>query len=176
MNMKITKSVALMAIVTIVPNVFTGVARAGSGEELPARCAALATADLSGIQDAPTQITEAKLVEAKADAPAYCQVRGYVAPQVGFEIRLPANWNRRFLMVGCGGMCGIIYTERGVCDLAVREGYACIASDLGHKGTEFSVLWAYNNLQAEIDWGYRATHVVTLVGKAITEWYYGIAH
>jgi len=34
-------------------------------------------------------------------------------------------------------------------------------------------VWAYNNLQAEVDYGYRATHVAALAGKAIGERYYG---
>jgi len=33
-------------------------------------------------------------------------------------------------------------------------------------------LWGLNNLQAKLDWGYRATHVAALAGKAITERYY----
>jgi len=41
------------------------------------RCEALVSADFSRIQDAPTQITDAKLTEGKGSLPAYCQVRGY---------------------------------------------------------------------------------------------------
>jgi len=32
----------------------------------------------------PTEVIEAKAVEPNADMPAYCQVQGYVSPQVGF--------------------------------------------------------------------------------------------
>jgi hypothetical protein len=45
----------------------------------------------------------------------------------------------------------------------LRKGYACIVSDMGHKGY---------NLQAKVDWGFRATHVAALAGKAIAEHYY----
>jgi Tannase and feruloyl esterase len=54
-----------------------------------------------------------------------------------------------------------------------QRGYACIASDMGHQGASDDVLWASNNLQAQIDFGFRATHVATLAGKAIAERFYG---
>jgi len=136
-----------------------------------AQCKALASADFADIQDAPTQVTAAKLVEANSAIPAYCQIQGYVAPQVGFELRLPtSNWNGKFMEVGCGGWCGSINAD--ACDVPLQHGYACIASDMGHKGTGEDVLWANNNLQAQIDFGYRATHVTALSGKAIAERYY----
>src|SRR5580700_7095825 len=54
-----------------------------------ASCKALQAADLSGIVDAPTQITETKLIAASEELPAYCRVLGYVATHVGIEMRLP---------------------------------------------------------------------------------------
>ncbi len=140
--------------------------------EAAARCEALQKADFSGVPDAPTQLTGTKLVKPEGDAASYCQVLGYVSPQVGFEIRLPAeDWNGKFLEVGCGGTCGKLFTEMGVCDAPVKKGYACAVSDMGHKGS-VDALWAYNNLQAEIDFGYRAAHVLAVTGKAIAGRYY----
>jgi hypothetical protein len=43
---------------------------------------------------------------------------------------------------------------------------------MGHKRTWQDVLWADNGVQAQIDFGYRATHVAALSGKAIAEQYY----
>ena len=137
-------------------------------------CDALASVDFSGIPDAPTQITAATAVDAKDGAPAYCQIQGYIAPQVGFELRLPArHWNGKFMEVGCGGWCGSVNAT--ACDVPLESGYACIASDMGHKGTGEDLLWANNNLQAQVDFGYRATHVAALSGKAIAERYYSKA-
>src|SRR5690349_20681784 len=88
-----------------------GLAHASSPnvEALTARCEALETADLSAVQDAPTQVLTAKPVAATDDAPAHCQVEGYVTPQVGFEVRLPSSkWNGNFLAVGNGGWGGEI--------------------------------------------------------------------
>ena len=33
----------------------------------------------------------------RPDAPAHCRVFGQVLPQVGFEVRMPADWNGRFV-------------------------------------------------------------------------------
>jgi hypothetical protein len=137
----------------------------------PERCTELAVADFSHIPDAPTQITQAALDHSIAGAPAFCRVRGYIAPQVGFEVRLPVGaWNGKFLHVGCGGVCGSIEVEQ--CDFAVRRGYACIVSDMGHTSTALDGKWGFNNLQGIIDFAYRATHVATLAGKAITARFY----
>ena len=106
---------------------------------------------------------------ATSEAPSYCQVEGYVAPQVGFGIVLPdTHWNGKFIEVGCGGFCGSFDVSE--CMEPLKRGYACIASDMGHEGS--GGLWAQNNLQAKIDWGYRGSHVTALAGKAITEHYY----
>jgi len=137
------------------------------------QCKNLETADLAASEDAPVQVTDTKLVESIDGERAYCRVRGYISPQVGFELQLPAaDWNGKFIEVGCGGFCGNIDEAR--CSDPLRRGYACITSDMGHRGRPNSGdgLWAYNDLQAKVDWGYRGPHVVALAGKAITQQYY----
>jgi hypothetical protein len=143
-----------------------------SAQDAPeTQCRQIASADFSGIPDAPTQVSAADLVKEKSDVAAYCKVEGYVHPQVGFELRLPlTNWNGKFIEVGCGGWCGSINTI--ACNAPIRRGYACIATDMGHKGSGVDVLWAEHNLQALIDFGYRATHVGALAGKAIAARFY----
>jgi hypothetical protein len=143
--------------------------------ELAKNCIALARADFSGLQDAPTQITEASLVNASVPIPEYCKVTGYVAPQVGIEVGFPTSWNGKLIEMGCGGHCGLLeqwFSGPLGCAAALRKGYVCLISDMGHKGTGADGLWAYNNLQASVDWGYRATHVAALAGKAIAEAFY----
>lgn len=128
--------------------------------------------DFARIPDAPSHVTSAKIVDTHDDVPTYCLLTGYVSSTIGFELRLPlAQWNGKFSMVGCGGMCGGIQ-EPG-CDVALIKGYACIMTDMGHRGTQIDAEWAYNNVQGEIDFGYRATHVTTLAGKYITRVFYG---
>jgi hypothetical protein len=137
-----------------------------------ASCEALNDADFSQTADAPSQIAEAKAIAADTDIPRYCRVSGYVAPSVGFILSLPDdNWNGKFIQLGCGGFCGSVSAT--TCGDFVRRGYACIVSDNGHKSAANGALWAYNNLQAEIDHGYRAAHVTALTGKAIVKYRYG---
>src|ERR1700674_2028534 len=54
-------------------------------------CAAILQADFSKLIDAPTQVEDAKVIDARPDGPAYCQVLGYVSPNVGFKLFLPIN-------------------------------------------------------------------------------------
>jgi hypothetical protein len=150
-------------------------------DETSAHCTALMGADLTQIPDAPTQVTDTKLIDAVNDVPGYCRVEGYISPNVGIELRLPTDhWNGKFLQMGCGGLCGVLASSYDNhlghdCDTGLRKGYACLASNQGHTGTMYDGKWAYNNLQAQIDFAYRATHVAALAGKAITERYYAQA-
>lgn len=140
-----------------------------------AQCKALPTADFSRTFDAPAQIKTATVVSANETAPAHCKVQGYVWPQVGFEMVLPAleAWNEKYLQLGCGGDCGFSTGYAEACRAPLRKGYACIGSDAGHSGG--GGLWAKDNLQAQVDFGYRAPHVTALAGKAIAAHYFGSA-
>jgi hypothetical protein len=149
-------------------------AQAPSASPLAAKCETLGAIDFAMVPDAPTHLNTAKLIAASAGKPAYCEVEGFVAPQVGLLMWLPAEkWNGKFLEVGCGGFCGM-YAFMWMCEAPLQKGYACITTDMGHRAPEISgVEWAYNNPQAVIDFAYRATHVTALAGKAIAEAYYG---
>ena len=137
----------------------------------------LPTADFTTIQDAPTQVTEARVVDATSDVPAHCRVEGYVSPNVEFVLRLPrsSDWNGKFLEASPGGYGGSTEARAPWCLEGLRRGYACITHDTGHTGIGSRASWAYNNLQAEFDYGIRGHHVVALAGKAIIEHYYGRA-
>ena len=138
------------------------------------RCSALSKMNLSDLAEAPTQITAATIVPPRDGLPEYCRVEGFVAPQVWFEVRLPTRtWNGKFLMQGCGGMCG--WLNMGACEDALARDYAVTNTDMGHRPPPFSALWALNNRSAEIDFGYRATHVVAIAAKAIIKEYYEAA-
>jgi feruloyl esterase len=141
-------------------------------------CEALKSVDFTTIQDAATQLTETRMVAAAGELPAHCHVRGYIAPSVGFILRLPEHpvWNGKFAEVapgGYGGSKAIEITMTPWCDDFVRRGYACITQDTGHTGgIGLDATWAYNNLQAEFDYGIRAANVAALAGKAITQRFY----
>lgn len=147
----------------------------GAPGALDARCDALQQAEFSTIEDAPAQITASRVVQAGGNLPSYCQVQGYIAPNIGMELRLPLSaWNGKFFYAGCTGSCGIaadsFWTRE--CDYPLTKGYACIVSDMGHRSGPEDGLWAYRNLAAKVDFGFRATHRTAVAGKAITEAFY----
>ncbi len=138
------------------------------------KCRAVQRQDFTQLTDATTAVSGAILVAPARDLPEYCRIQGTVSPRIVFEVRLPTTtWNGKFLMQGCGGMCGALNMEAAE-DSLVR-GYAVVNTDMGHAGAAFVATWAYNDRQAEIDFGYRATHVVATAAKAIVEAYYGKA-
>ncbi|KAI1103875.1 tannase-domain-containing protein [Jackrogersella minutella] len=87
-----------------------------------------------------------------------------------FGIFLPAEWNGRFLAVGNGGFGGgINWLDMGA---GVRYGFAVISTDTGHNSTTADVLWALNQPEMRIDWGYRALHGSVETGKTLVATYY----
>lgn len=152
-----------------------------------ASCQALAGHSFSALADAPTQITGTRFVTASDGLPAYCEVIGYTAPQVGLHLRLPENWTGRFHMEGCGTMCGVRIIENA--DDPLSRGTAVATTDMGRSAPvatedwtggrpDYNTImrsgeWAYNNTEQELDFAYRGTHKAVLASKAIVATYYG---
>jgi feruloyl esterase len=136
-------------------------------------CSALEKIDFSQTQDAPVQVTSAKMVEASGIGGPFCKVEAYVYPQVGIEIHLPLakDWNGKLITAGNGGWAGSISST--ACDPHRKRGYACVTTDTGHRGGDG--MWAANNLPPQVDFGYRAIHVSTLAAKAVVSRYYSKA-
>ena len=67
------------------------------------QCAALSTLAFS-LQDV-VQLN-AEIVAASGDTPGHCRVSGTIAPEIHFQVNLPAAWNGRFYMIGNGGHAG----------------------------------------------------------------------
>ena len=148
---------------------------APTGDDPVSRCFRIAWGDFSTLKDAPTQIVDTSIRPASAGSPGVCVVNGFIAPQVGFRMWLPLDaWNGKYMQTGCGGRCGDLLADQ--CEIQVRRGYACLSNDLGHKGTTYDNIWAIGDVEAEIDFGFRATHVASLAGKTILEKFYGRKH
>ena len=95
-------------------------------------------------------------------------------PAIQFHVQLPfpSEWNGRFLKWGDGGKDG----DLDFADARVTECYAVANSNTGHdNGAEPGSSFAWNNRQAEIDFGYRAVHLTTVAGKTLVGHYYGSA-
>ena len=142
-----------------------------------ADCAALA-----GLKVEDANLLSAIPVPPSGDLPAYCRVLGYVRPAINFELRLPAaqGWNHKFYMVGCGGFCGQVLSDRpgftNAMNYGLRRGYAAATTDSGHWGTGATDgRWAWNNRLAEVDWGTRAIPEVSRVARALLGAFYGQA-
>ena len=136
-------------------------------------CAALKAIDFSEATGAAVRLLEVETLPAAGDQPALCRVGGFIAPQVGFELRLPVQgWNGKLLVTGCSNLCGVLQIQ-GMEDARAR-GYATATTDMGHRSdSPADARWAWNNPELEKDFGHRATHVTTLAAKEIVASYYG---
>src|SRR6267142_2078204 len=135
-----------------------------------------------------TTIVSSKQVPASAQPrgpsiPAFCEVQATISPVAGSHIgavyRLPVNWNGKVLGIGGGGFAGNLTLEAAANGLS--RGYAIVQNDLGHESTgaldpKFAITAPGKpNVEAIIDFGHRATHVATDVGKKLVTSYYGRA-
>src|SRR5688572_3618441 len=146
---------------------------------VPARAAAQAAADTNKDEagcKALLRINNLTMISAEVRTAAnssqqYCYVRGLISPAIQYHVQLPfpQNWNERFLKQGDGGKDG----DMDFADARVLQGYAVANSNMGHdNGSEEGASFAYNNKQAEIDFGYRAVHLTVNAAKTVIQAYY----
>lgn len=138
-----------------------------------------------------TSITAAELVKAgpvemqppppgtrqpAVSLPAHCRVAAVIVPaadsHIEVEFWMPAaEWNEKLEAVGNGGFAGVIsYPAMAA---ALREGYATVSTDTGHK--ERNASFALGHPEKVADFGYRAVHEMTVKAKALISAYYGRA-
>lgn len=133
-------------------------------------------AGLANLKIENTNLLSAVEVPASGDLPAFCRVLGYVRPAINFEIRLPLqDWNGKFYMAGCGGLCGSIVTDRpgSPINLGLRRNYTVSTSDSGHWGSSpADARWAMNNPVAVMDYAQRSVPETARVTKAIIKAFY----
>jgi feruloyl esterase len=122
----------------------------------------------------------------KLGTPQFCFVQGNVVtnPSTGktanFQAALPTRWNGKFLVKGCGGLCGAAGLPETVESL--QHGYSSVSTDDGHIGNPklggaFDASWALNangtpNTDAVTDFYFRAVHTVTQAGKELAQGVY----
>ena len=139
---------------------------------------------------ANVNIQSASLVAVTPQMPSYCDILASVTThgenrpdgKAVFELRLPANWNGKFLFFGVGGLGGALYADVSANQVdvqnALRKGYATAITDTGHHGAITDASWALGPGhvpdEAKLyDYFYRATHAVTVVSKEFVSSYYG---
>lgn len=107
------------------------------------------------------------------DYPSY-RVTIKLHPEKGSDIRvvvwLPEenDWNGKFLGTGNGGFAGEI--SIGALRNGLIRGYACANTDMGTSKEPDDCI---GNMEVVKDFGYRATHLMTLVGKQLCGSLYG---
>lgn len=154
---------------------------------------AACTALSSSFTFASTAITAASVVTAGTLANAgqpvgeHCLVTGRMNQRVsavdgqtyaiGFEMRLPRDWNGRFLYQGNGGTDGAVsqanggFVGGGPLQNALQQGFAIISSDAGHNGAQNPLFGL--DPQARLDYGYKAVGTLTPMAKALIRAAYG---
>jgi pimeloyl-ACP methyl ester carboxylesterase len=126
---------------------------------------------------------------AGATLPAHCMVQGMIEPRtgadgkpygVGFELRLPDDWQNRLLFQGGGGLDGFLAQAIGSVPVhsstatpALARGYAVVSMDGGHRGRD-DASFAHDQ-QARLDYAYQAIGKVTTQAKRLVAQYYSVA-
>ena len=116
----------------------------------------------------PTSIDSTTDVPAAAGNPTYCDVKGMIAPQTHFEIKLPENtWQGRYLQNGCGGYCGTVSNQTfPACDAQLGGDFAMATDDEGHttsSGLGGAGLFAFNSQKLRNEYGYESEHALAVV-------------
>jgi hypothetical protein len=140
-------------------------------------CASLARLDLLPLD---TQISAA--AERTEGGISFCEVKGYMSPQTHFTALLPqATWLGDYLQQGCGGFCG--HSEVNLLEPSRTSGHQApfeplrrgemvvAADDQGHDGP--GALWARDDPQLRVIFGYRSEHDLARTVKALIRAYYG---
>jgi hypothetical protein len=163
----------------------------------PAECTALA--NLQEFPQDPTQITLTQFVAAGAETangvplPAHCRVQGIAEARSGvrgipygtrFEVRLPVEWNGRFMFQGGGGTQGSLPRATGNAGTAsptLARGFAVAAENGGHENSQLApdpndiIITGnmfYDDPQAVLDWSYRSVELVTRTAKYLIKSFY----
>ena len=173
-------------------------------------CASLATLVNFPIKpivgDGGTTITLAQLNPATATLPEHCQIQGLLRSRTGiagpsavaqayatkFEVRLPTEWNGRYMFQGGGGTEGSLPAATGAQTGTasfpeLSNGWVVASQDGGHETSQLpptlpktatapSILQVnmfYPDAQAVKDWGYNSIDMTTQTAKYLIDAYYG---
>jgi pimeloyl-ACP methyl ester carboxylesterase len=144
-----------------------------------------------GLPTSGALVKTATLVAAKAAGNLngeYCKVVGIIkpfsptAPDMEFEVNLPAAWNRRALQMGGGGYDGSLIDgltgeplAPSNVDTPLKRGYVTLGGDGGHKSSwAFDGRWGMDD-EALLDFGKQSVKKVHDAAIAIIRKAYGHA-
>ena len=98
---------------------------------------------------------------------------------IGWQMRLPTNWNGRFYHQGNGGLDGFVQPATGPVGgggeltNALKQGFAVLSSDAGHSVRQLPLFGI--DPDARLDYGYRAVATMTPIGRGVITAAYGKA-
>ncbi len=141
--------------------------------QVAANCTGFLTRPLEGIR-----VDSAEVVSGREDLPAFCAVRGTIAPTIGFEMRLPLDgWNGKLFQSGCGGYCGAVIPDKpgwsNTINGALQMGYAAITTDAGHTGGLGDASWALDNPEGVELYAHRSIPLTHDAAMQLAEALYG---
>jgi Tannase and feruloyl esterase len=166
---------------------------AAAGAAAPERedCASLKSLTASGYQvDTAEWVDASRLPSGPAGAtvevPAHCLFRATIDAResgidgmrygTSIELRLPANWNRRLLFQGGGGLNGVLLPAIGNVagfTAALARGFAVVSTDSGHRGRNSIDARFGVDQQAKLDFAYQAVARTSREAKGLLQRYYG---
>ncbi len=142
-------------------------------------------------EDTSFSMSVAPGVNIPVTLPAHCDVTGVVGERKGvdgqayaihFHLRLPVNWNHRFVFQGGGGTDGDIGNALGLLPggkPALLMGYAVVSQDAGHDNATNSdaakngqAAFGFDP-QARLDYGRTSLKKVADTAKEIVKAFYG---
>jgi len=152
-----------------------------------AACAALTAMriDRTSISSATTASADVK-IGPFGPQPAHCVVEGEIDKHTGadgveygdrFQLRMPEQWNGRFLFQGGGGLDGTLSPAVGglsgpAAGTALSRGYAVVSTDGGHQAKSPMDGSFGADPEARADYQYRSTDLVAGVAKKIVTQFY----
>jgi feruloyl esterase len=173
-----------------------------------AQCAALTRLTDGQLGVGTARIASATIVVAKAPSagwgsvtsdgmPAHCDISGVIRERTGaygqhyavrFRLRLPANWNGRFLFQGGGGTNGIVGNALGPVmpnvpgqPNALERGFAVVSTDTGHDNVlnfdqkRGGIMAFGHDYPARLELAERSLDSVATVAKHVIAAYFGRA-
>ena len=96
---------------------------------------------------------------------AHCRINAVINRAIQVQVRLPSNWNGRFMFSTVGGGAGQI----GDTTSLLTRGFAMASTDTGHEGQTMSFM---AQPEALIDYAYRGVHLATRFAKKVIQTYY----
>ena len=187
MNRLARNSASAMAA-RIAPLAFGLLAVGGSALAQPSDCAGFSSQAPVGV------VLQTEVVAADSTRPpgatagpmlaGHCRITGRMAERtgqdgkpyhIGFELRLPVQWNGRFLYQGGGGNDGVVRPAVGpqaAPGYALNRGFAVVTTDAGHQGP--SADFGFDPI-ARTDNAYNAHDRVAVTAMELIRRYYAKA-